>query len=197
MSDTCCCCCEIGCGVSCIFSIDIICFLIYLVIACFFGYYRGHVKEFSDMIKENLAFFDFTGYFEDEYKKYEEMVFASYDTILAFGIIGVLVIFLPRIVVFIVMRCKEEQINVRRFSYLIRVFSLIGQLLLQIICCIILGYYIKATLNFLYFVNMPAILIILSLFCCALTCDSYYACVAKNFLEKARRGFSALGQTAN
>lgn len=196
---TCCCYCNIDAGISCICCLDVLAIMIYGGILGFGVYIKLLIDPYLDgangaahdldgsIIGSLLSTFGDrarAGYAVDNIK--EELV-ASINCMIAFGVIGIVLVFLPRYISFITMKCKpSSDIRARKILYCIRLTSHLIQIFLMLgvfITLIILGY--QSFFKFMLYINAPTLIIIGLTFSCVLCCESYYVCVAKRFLNEA------------
>ena len=196
---TCCCCCNIDTGVSCLCFLDVLAIIIYGGILGFGVYIKllidpyldaasGAANELDNSILGTLlSTFGEGGSAGDVLDDLKEELVASIDCMIAFGAIGIALVFLPRYISFIAMKCKpDSDISARKILYSIRLASHLIQIFLIIgvfITLIILGY--QSFFQFMLYVNAPILIIIGLTFSCVLICESYYVCVAKRFLNAA------------
>lgn len=199
VSGTCCCCCSISTGVSCLCGLDIFSLLLYGGILGFGAYIRNLVAPLDEQISEGasdiddsiigtlLSTFGDGGSISKVWEDLKEEFFSSIDCMIAFGGLGFLLIFLPRFIVFIYMKVKDNDTASRKALYCVRLVSHILQVFLMlsvIIALIVLGF--QSFMGFMKYINAPIMIIIGCALCCVLLCESYYVCVVRRFWEAAK-----------
>jgi len=132
---TCCCCCNIDTGISCLCALDVFALILYGGILGFGAYIRHLVAPLDEAVSDAaddidnsiigtlMSFFGTGDSVSDYWENLREEFFSSMDCMIAFGALGFVLIFLPRFIVFIYMRCKDNNEAARKALYCIRLIS--------------------------------------------------------------------------
>ena len=177
-----CCCCKLKKGVAFVFSLDTI-FTFLFGINFFVGLSdRDDYSRFADAIAENMA---------DNYDDWEviakvpENLEKSIDTVVAVGAIMFFLVYIPRMITYIVMRARKHNHSLRKVHYGVRVTTLIIELIVLIAGIIALIIYTIEVLGIIVPYTIAPIAGWVIAFVFFIIADSIFCCIMKRYADKS------------
>ena len=116
----------------------------------------------------------------------KNMLDSTLDFLLAAPIILVVGIFLPRIVMFVLMKVGKNNKRFRNYQYIVRLTTTIAQILLELSVIVGMIIILQKSQLVLFIVNIPGAICYILIFLWTLCFDIYHSCVHKRYWDKAK-----------